>query len=397
MDQLAPPDMQQEGTSYVFQWKELALRATVAEIEQWRDGPRAEVTITDMHGGHLHMAMLNLLSTNSKLTLLKTLRQRDSAAPWEDMIEQFTVMSVQAWRAGAPMELLEPQFHEGDRYAIDQLVPSSVATLLYGDGACGKSYLANAAGRCLMLNLPFLSLATKRHNVAYLDWEWDKSEHEERLMMLGGDVMYLYRRCALPLAGEVRTLARLLDQNDVDFIIVDSLGYALGDDPSNPEAVLKFFAALRQLGRTALVVHHVPKDSRHPYGSVYIRNSVRSAWHVIRSSLRMDDGFRVALRHDKSNRGPIQPPIGVEFRFTDTTASIERTNADKIPELAEGKGIKQRILDFLKDGKADTKEIVEAVGAPAMNISPRLTDLKNAGAVMRFDDGTWGLTHVTTE
>ena len=364
----------------------------VAEIQQWRDGPRAEVTVTDMHGGHLHMSMLNLLSTNSKTTLRKTLHAREPSVPWDDMIEQFTVMVVQAWRKGAPLELLEPQFHEENRrYAIERFIPANVSTLLYGDGATGKSYLANAIGRSLTAGTHFLGRNAQVHTVCYLDFEWDKAEHEERLMMLGGDVMYLYRRCSLPLATEVRELSRALDKASVDFIIVDSLAYALGDDPSSAEAVMKFFAALRQLGRTTLVVHHVPKDSKHPYGSVYIRNSVRSAWHVLRSSLKVPGGFKLALRHDKVNQGPYQDPIGVEFQFTDTETRITRTDADAIPELSEGKSVKARILDVLGEGAAKTPDIAEAVGAPVSQVNPRLTDLRRAGAVIRLETGAWGL------
>ena len=210
-------------------------------------------------------------------------------------------------------------------------------------------------------------------------------------MRLGGDVMYLYRRCSLPLHTEQRELGRLLDRNNVDFLIVDSLGYALGDDPSNPEAVLKFFGALRQLGRTSLVVHHVPKDSKHPYGSVYIRNSVRSAWHIIRSSLAVEGGFKLALRHDKANQGPYEKPIGVQFQFTETETRITRTDADTVPELAEGKSVRARILDFLGDGAAVMQDISESVGAPVSQISPRLSDLRRAGAVTRLDGGKWGL------
>ena len=158
----------------------------------------------------------------------------------------------------------------------------------------------------------------------------------------------------------------------------------------SPDVVIAFFTALRQLGRTALVVHHVPKENREPYGSVYIRNSVRSAWYLLRSALPEDGGFAVALQHNKSNRGQKEQPIGLQFTFTETETKIIRTDAQKIPELAEGMSLRERIFSILKDQPMRAEDIVDALGARKAQVAARLTDLKQAQKVTNVS-GLWAI------
>ena len=384
------PQLTRDGDDYLLAWPD-GLQAEVRYIAQSRDGPRAEVRISSKLVGHLHQSMLNLMSASSRDTFRKALERRDPEVDWQERIEQVCVLVVEAYRAGDPLTLLEPQLRDArEAYFVDPLIPTGVPTLLYGDGATGKSYIANAISRALALGLPFAGMGTRESTVAYLDWEWDEEEHSDRLFRLGSDVTYFYRQCSVPLALQTRVLSRLLDKNGIDFLVVDSLGYACGGDIRDPDVVIAFFTALRQLGRTCLVVHHVPKENREPYGSVYIRNSVRSAWYLLRSTLPEDGGFAVALQHNKSNRGQKEQPIGLQFTFTETETKIVRTDAAKIPELAEGMSLRERIYSVIKDQPMEAKDIADALGARQTQVSARLTDLKQAGKVTNFS-GLWAI------
>ncbi len=384
------PTLTRDGDDYLLTWAD-GLQAEVRYISQGRDGPRGEVRISSRLVGHLHQAMLNLMSSSSRDTFRRALERRDSEVDWQARIEQVCVLVVEAYRAGDPLSLLEPQLRDAkEAYFLDPLIPTGVPTLLYGDGATGKSYIANAISRSMALGIPFAGMSARESTVAYLDWEWDEEEHSDRLFRLGSDVTYFYRQCTVPLAMQTRVLSRLLDKNGIDFLIVDSLGYACGGDIRDPDVVIAFFTALRQLGRTCLVVHHVPKENKEPYGSVYIRNSVRSAWYLLRSTLPEEGGFAVALQHNKSNRGQKQQPIGLQFTFTETETKIVRTDAQKIPELAEGMSLRERIFSILKDQPMKAEDIVDALGARKAQVAARLTDLKQAQKVTNVS-GLWAI------
>ena len=384
------PQLTRDGDDYLLTWDD-GLQAEVRYISQGKDGPRGEVRISSKLVGHLHQAMLNLMSSSSRDMFRRALERRDSEVDWQARIEQVCVLVVEAYRAGDPLTLLEPQLRDAkEAYFVDPLIPTGVPTLLYGDGATGKSYIANAIARSLALGIPFAGMGTRESTVAYLDWEWDEDEHSDRLFRLGSDVTYFYRQCTVPLAMQTRVLSRLLDKSGIDFLIVDSLGYACGGDIRDPDVVIAFFTALRQLGRTCLVIHHVPKENREPYGSVYIRNSVRSAWYLLRSALPEDGGFAVALQHNKSNRGQKEQPIGLQFTFTETETKIIRTDAQKIPELAEGMSLRERIFSILKDQPMRAEDIVDALGARKAQVAARLTDLKQAQKVTNVS-GLWAI------
>lgn len=384
------PQLTRDGDDYLLVWPD-GLQAEVRYIAQSRDGPRGEVRISSKLVGHLHQAMLNLMSSSSRDAFRRALERRDSEVDWQARIEQVCVLVVEAYRTGDPLTLLEPQLRNAEEaYYLTPLIPTGVPTLIYGDGATGKSYLANAIGRAMALGIPFAGMVAREATVAYLDWEWDAEEHADRLYRLGGDVTYFYRQCNVPLAQQTRTMSRQLDKNGVDFLIIDSLGYACGGDIRDPDVVIAFFTALRQLGRTCIVVHHVPKDSKEPYGSVYIRNSVRSAWYMLRSTLPEEGGFAVALQHNKANRGAKQQPIGLQFSFTDETTTITRTNADRIPEIAEGLPLRERIINLLTKEPLEATAIADALGVKQTQVAARLTELRQAGKVTPVA-GSWAL------
>ena len=387
------PLLTKEGEDYRLTWPG-GLEAEVRYLAQGRDGPRAEVRVSSKLIGHLHQSMLNLMSASSRETFRKALNHRDSEVDWQAHIEQICVLVVEAYRAGDPLTLLEPQLRSAESaYYLNPMIPTGVPTLLYGDGGTGKSYIANAIGRALTLGMPFAGMQTREATVAYLDWEWDAEEHADRLYRLGSDAVYFYRECSVPLAQQTKALSREFDKHGIDFLIVDSLGYACGGDIRDPDVVLAFFQALRQLGRTSFVVHHVPKDSKEPYGSVYIRNSVRSAWYVLRSTLPEQDSFSVALQHGKANRGAKQPPIGLQFSFTEEATTITRTNAERVTAMLDAPRAskKEGILAYLEtDAPATAAQIAAALREPTERVSVHLSQLKKQGRVQN-SAGSWAL------
>ena len=378
--------MLREGDDLVFTWESLSAQVTVSDITSGRDGPRAEVRARHLIAGHLHAAMLNFLSTSSKSTFIKAVLARDPQNNWADLVEQFSVMATEVHREGEPLEVLEPRrLPEAGRFAVDPIVPLRQVTGLLGDGKTLKSYTAAASCRAMMLGVPFASMPTTKLVPAYLDWEWDKEEHEDRLLRLGGDVAFFYRRCTVPLQEQAKAIKRELDRNGIEFIVIDSLGLACGGDPSKPEIALGMFSAIRYLDRPAAIIHHTPKGRpAESFGSAYIRNSLRSAWFFLRSASPEERTATVALQHAWTNTGRMQRSIGLEFTFDDEayTTTVRRTDPRPILQLAGGMTKKNAIIAFLEGAPgAEVQDIATALGEDAGKVSVHLSQLKKQGRV----------------
>ena len=76
------------------------------------------------------------------------------------------------------------------------------------------------------------------------------------------DPFYIkYRSCALPLYQDLEQIKEAIDYYGANLLIIDSLGLASGGEPKETEPALKFFAALRQLKTTSLILGHNSKNS----------------------------------------------------------------------------------------------------------------------------------------
>ena len=90
------------------------------------------------------MTRLNLLATRSRNDVAKHCTSRcQRGRDWEAIVEQFCVMTLDHWRQGEPVVNLgtvdpppEPV------YRLKPVLLEKEATLIYGEGGIGKSYLA---------------------------------------------------------------------------------------------------------------------------------------------------------------------------------------------------------------------------------------------------------------
>lgn len=382
------PEIRKEGDDIVFGWQE-GVEATVRDLHDSKDGPRAEVRVSSKVQGHLHYAMLNLLSTNSRESYRKALERRDDSVDWQAVLEQVGVLAVESWRAGEPFVRIDAQFRERDQaYLVRPIFPDRGVSLLYGDGASGKSMLAQQCALSVARGDGFGGFwAAGPTQVGYLDWETDEEEFSDRMAWLGGADVW-YRRCWAPLPQIARQIKREADQLGITAIFYDSLGFACGGEVKEADVVLRAFSAISYIGRPGALVHHVPKESKEPYGSVYVRNAARNVWYLAKAQ-EEDEGFTAALIHKKSNMTKLQPTIGLRYRFGERQASIESIDP-RLPLAALSTGGKERIAAALEaEGAMFPRELAEATGIELNKIYPYLSRLKAEGAIVKRDDGKY--------
>ncbi len=140
-------------------------------------------------------------------------------------------------------------------------------------------------------------------------------------------------------------------------------------------------------------VHHIAKnaDGTTPYGSVYHRNSPRSAIEV-RKEQDEDGTLFLALFHTKLNDGIPHPPLGV--KVTRTEDAILIAPADVLREtatLAARFPLSFRIEHHLRADALYPEDLARLLPAKLDTVERTLRRLKTKERVTRLDDGRYGL------
>ncbi len=255
----------------------------------------------------------------------------------------------------------------GSGTLIQPVVLASQPTIWFGDGGSGKSYLALAAGLSIHAGADLLGGLAPRQpvRVAYLDWESDAWDHCERMrrMMSGAELPdIVYVPChGLPLSRQVERLRQILGDNQVGFVVIDSLALACDGAPEDSQAATTFFNALHRLGIGALCLAHVNRggDTERPFGSTFWHNGARMTWYV-KASENDDNSLTVTMHNRKASGSAKSAPIAfrIDFRDSATTISLAAARAE---QAAGKKSLGRRMEDALRTGALTYEELAERV------------------------------------
>ena len=270
-------------------------------------------------------------------------------------------------------------------YLVFPMLPKDRATIFFGEGGSGKSYfgalltLTIASGREV-----FPGWRPQRPGkVLVLDWEADREEWNERLLLIAAGAgidpeefagRVRYRSCITSLVDQVEELSKIVKDEGIDLVVVDSVGMASpgareGTDAN--EGALALFRGLRLLRCTCLLVDHVNKASkenasgaRDPYGSIFKTNLARQTWEVRREDPEGESNTAsLLLINRKVNNGPRRDPVSVVITYDDDSVTFERGELDEVSDaLAVSVPSKIKIEALLKREGWQTKaEIADAM------------------------------------
>lgn len=384
---LARPEWKRDGDSFTFIYRDYGIGIGIDNLRERSGELHGQVTVEEWHpngpGGHLHWAGLNLSSTQARSTLAKALAPKAAGLgmPWGDALDQVVAITAREWNAPEPT--LDLSTYEGTtatEYAVAPILPRGESTILYADSGSGKSYLALALAFAVRAGilLPHGIKASAQGAVLYLDAETTFEAHAKRARRLayGFGMSHVpkiyYRRLRRPLVDEVRSLRAEVSRLGISLVIVDSLGFASGDDPREAGIALRTMAAMNDIGVgvTKLGLAHVTKNEAAGtsaatiFGSAFWRASARSAWELRRANDhrgRMD----LALFNRKANDDEHgAEPLGLSLEFTPEGGPIYLTDCriEDVEGLAEHLPIGQRLVAMLRDGSRSTGDLANAVG-----------------------------------
>lgn len=408
---MGKPICRKLGTKEEFYWETDHVHVTLDRINEHSDGRiTSEAQFkTDLEGipPHILQTQINLLSSRAKKDLIKDLSERFPSADWFSIIEQLCFYGLQLYREGEPVkEVWGLENVPQPEFLISPLLYKDKPTLLFGEGSSGKSYLALTLA--LFTQLPYLDnplgLKPKQAIPLYLDYESDLEDFERRLSsLIKGlgipNTPILYRESTLPLVEDIDQIQQIVAENNVSFVIIDSLGVASGNNSLNDATTAtSFFSALRRLKVTTLILTHVAKDmdtrKTSPFGSVFFINLSRNVFQIQRQQDEGESVINLALFHKKNNQGPLLPPRGFKITFEREKTIIKKQEVEDIPEFMESLSLKSRITALLKEGKASTKDIAEELDTSEASIRKTLNRGKGLFVKVGID---WGLLEKGTD
>lgn len=389
-------------------WPELGLHADVSGIKQHTDGTITGVLqIKSTAPGVpvvIHSkSLFNFSKARTRSELIRNLSERVHGFEWGAIVDELC-SAVTEWvsEGEGVIDLSEIEAEE-PQYLLHPILLKEEPVVIFGERGSTKSYLALWIATMVATGSNFGDsrlYAREKTNVLYLDYEQSENNMAWRLECIARGLgipkpTIYYRRCSRPLNTDVDRIKKLMLENDVGLLVIDSLGPACGGDLNSAQVALEFHNALRTLRTSPLIVAHTAKNQegrKSIFGSVYFENLSRSIFEIRSEVLPGESEVSTGLIHRKCNFGQLVSPLGFKLRFDKDKTTITPEDARSLDILSSEMPISERILDFIgAQGPATPRKIANALKVDIGYIRAKLSKLVKEGLVEVGEDGTYAL------
>ncbi len=403
---LGEPQIDEGIGSINYLWPDVGIEV---EAKRLRDEGKAELWFFHRNGSGkklLHVAEVNLLASATMTSLAKRMTVH-GLLPWAELLTDVTSKTMVFLRKGEPGIIIVPEMgkavHPG--YYLEPVIMRGVPNVIYGDKGVNKTILS-----LLFLGLITLGETTNPYGLTVhepaktgiLDWESNKELTNYTLSRLiqGESVDYhtiAYLKCRQNLPDEIERIKDWTHKNNLDVVLLDSLGAAAGSDKydsAGKAAALRLFEAVRQLNVTPLIIAQNAKGDEGKktiYGSTYYTYYARNIFEL-RKLPDADDSNEtsVVLIHQESNYSKRYDPIGFRLNFTDESIKVEHREV-LASELYERISQAKSALEFLTDGSKSIRAIAEYLGTNMNTTGVLMSRLRKGQKVVSLGGGMWGL------
>ena len=406
------PVITDKSNGYVLTWQDYGISVTVNRLQVHKSDGRVsgEILIDALNGDGNPVTIYpptsyNFSTNRTRKELANSLKEKNPKIPWADIVDQLCYGVQDRARKGEPVQEL---FTSDDilppEYFLEPVIIKNYPNVIFGDPSSAKSTLAVILTQVLMLpwhDNPIGLIAPKKPvSVLYLDWETDANTIQWQTTMLErglgmGTLSIKYRHCSQPLVFDAEEIKAHIVNNSSEVIIIDSLGLAAGGELKETQSALSFFASLRELKVTSLILAHNSKDreakTRSIYGNQYFTAQARNIWEIRTVQEYDSNEMDIALFHRKPPPfAGRSKPLGLKIIFDNDKMNIEPREPRNISEFLEQMGTKQRIIELLKGGALSNTEIKEALEITKSNTDVTIKRLKDRGQIVKVNN-KWGL------
>jgi hypothetical protein len=338
---ISKPEITYGLSCNIFEWHDIALSVKVDRIT---DDGKSELYFyhNNVNGKRLlHMGHANLLSSTMQRDFTKALSTRGLDIDWQTVLTYISRDTIAHLREGEPVVWLNDEYGKSPpEYLLPPLFVKGASNIIYADRSSAKTLFVTTID--LALSLPWYDnpiglniTSADQHKILYLDWEgnpqmmgWQKECIRRGMGIHICDIPYLH--CSRSLADDISHIQKKIEEVNADVVIIDSLGMAVGDDLNLTKPAFAFYAALRQLPVTPIIVAHTSKDVNNKrktvYGNAYYENEARSVWEVSKEQAYGSNELTITLHHRKSPPfSGYHEPLAWKFLFDEDKIMVETT------------------------------------------------------------------------
>lgn len=344
---------------------------------------------------------INLLSASARRDLVSALGQqfgKDAGmGGWTKVVSVAYSRVLQAQREGiqvAPFSMAETEERD---WLIDEILPARQVSIIYAPPAAAKSYFCQSMALAVTGATEGGKFAgeypVSQGAVLYIDYENtdDRQTLDRRFTRLlrgaglsgeelPGIPLFYMPGGGMALADQIRAVRRVVEQNAVQFIIVDSIGPAMGGDMFDTGATLRLFAALGKVPATWLLIGQVPDaDQEKLYGNAYFRYAPHGNIYLLRrdGGKGEDESLDLGLVCMKTSEGRWPKPRAFRLEFDGDTGPVRLTTQSfrELVAFERDLSVQDRIVELMRSqprGKWQVHEIAKELGVEVAGVRSAL-------------------------
>jgi hypothetical protein len=404
---------------------DLNVLMTATNIRDNRTGLEAEISFDapDIQFKKENL-VLHLQKHDERQRLAKDLTSQ-MFFPWLELLDALCEETIKLYRQHGVLQdaSAEPEMLYFPSIIQGLALPVGLHSTLFSPGGKGKSNVAYFIATLFQYGIchPNLPLVPRQGNTLILDWEGsiDVARIYLRAIRRGLGIetpeRINYLECDRPIFDMIDELYEIKDQNQIEFVIIDSQMAATAGGTqyqSDAEKASAYYNVLNQLKCTTLTIDHATKDmmksqdvsSGAAYGSVVKYNRARSQYELRSQQEADSDHLEFALIHQKYNLGRRMKPLGISIDFKNIqddhgedvldSMTFSICDLNQNPELEKSQPVRQRIINWLKEnGTGSTEAIADGIGAPKDQV--RVTLNRQEYDFIKTSKGVWGLLQKT--
>ncbi len=365
-----------------------------------------ETDLTISLGTKSFTQRINLLSSSSRQTFARELKQYFGEYNWNTLLIDTTTFATNHVRRSVPIiDITETNPVERQEFLIENFIPLGESSLIFGMGNSGKTYVALYIAVLAAIGGQWIDGQwLSQFPVLWIDYETQRDGRTVRYrtdrICAGIGVSlpqhtFFYLGGTTPVAEQAEMIRNFIRSEGIGLVVIDSAIKAVGGDARSETAVAQYFSALGSFGVTTLTIAHVTKDENPdiPFGSIFWHNEPHGyIWHT--SGIESPDPSRsiIALNNKKANDGRKPKSFAIDIHFSDPNGPVVYDLAEIHEQQIEKQAISTatRIMRHLQEHEEDTLEGIHVVVGGSMEEIRRILNINK-----RFisDNGgkTWRL------
>lgn len=289
--------------------------------------------------------------------------------------------------------------YQESAFLLRPFLQKDSANMVFGNAETGKTYFALYMAVCAVLRRDFFDHLTTPFRTLFLDYEDSHQTFVNRLHQIATglgadpkDVLHSFRyyQPEASLKDESEIIAKFVESEGFDLIIVDAGADASGGSPNDETKVLELFNALNNIPCTKLIIHHEPKNvigisaENAYYGTAFWRARVRVGWRLTVESNDSGEKIIKATITKNSNMAPVEPFVykmvwgGQDIGKPSVMFSV----IDDFVESDEAK-----IINFLTEvGESTTEQLIEGTSIKRSALQRKLDAMLGKEIIERRRD-----------